>query len=165
MKLEFLTACYDVLTNKTLAKVLFDAISKVGAPTWTNEEISFAKALTKTSPPGAKEVTLRAMIALPDYMDKYLSDTIFGMGGEGMVVPASSDVGDVSYITPLAEFNTCCQAIGSPGYSWHIAARGSTIAHEVLLLASETLTLSGSELLRNPKIIDEAKAEFRLLEP
>ncbi|WP_018962556.1 hypothetical protein [Coprothermobacter platensis] len=102
-------------------------------------------------------------MGIPDeYMGKYLDDTIYGMAGEGTVQPASSDVGDVSYVTPLAQFTTCCQALGSPGHSWqNVAAGGSSIAHKGLELAAKTLALSGSELLRNPEFIKDAREEFQ----
>lgn len=160
--MQFLVGCYNMLPNKTLANVLFESMVKAGPPKWDEEEIEFAKALTETFPPGGKEMSLRISGAPMEYLDKYLDDTICGPFDEGKVMAGSTDVGDVSWITPTAQFTTCCQPIGAPGHSWQIvASSGSSIAHKGLELAAKTLALAGSELLRNPDIIEKAKGEFR----
>lgn len=160
--MQFLTGCYNMLPNKTLSNVLYDSMVKIGPPKWDEGEIEFAKALTETLPPGGKEMALRISGAPMEYLDKYLDDTICRPYDEGKIVAGSSDVSDVSWITPTAQLTTCCQPIGSPGHSWQIvASSGSSIAHKGLELAAKTLALSGSELLRNPDIIEKAREEFQ----
>lgn len=160
-ELEILTACYSVLSNKVLSDLLYESLVKIGPPKWTDEDIQLAKDLTATFEPGGKEAVFRATGAPPEYLDKYLDDAICKPYDEGKVGGGSTDVADVSWVTPTAQFMTCCSPLGCPGHSWQmVVASGSSLAHKGLELAAKTLALSGSKLLRNPELSKKAREEF-----
>lgn len=160
-KVDLLAACYNMLPNETLSAVLYEAMKKAGPPQWTPAEIEFAKEISKSFAPGQKEALIRATKLPPEYGEKYLDDTIAPIFDRGEIMKGSTDVADVSWVTPTAQINTCCQAIGSPGHSWQfVATSGMSIAHKGLELAAKTLAIAGSELLRNPELIEKARAEF-----
>jgi len=160
-KVDLLAACYNMLPNETLSAVLYEAMKKAGPPQWTPAEIAFAKEISKSFAPGQKEALIRATKLPPEYGEKYLDDTIAPIFDRGEIMKGSTDVADVSWVTPTAQINTCCQAIGSPGHSWQfVATSGMSIAHKGLELAAKTLAIAGSELLRKPALIEKARAEF-----
>ena len=75
--------------------------------------------------------------------------------------PGSTDVGDVSWLTPTAQFNTATWPSGSPGHSWQNVSVGkSGIAHKGMLLAAKVLAASCADLMEKPELLAEAKAEF-----
>jgi aminobenzoyl-glutamate utilization protein B len=77
------------------------------------------------------------------------------------VMPGSTEVGDVSQITPTGQLTTCCWPLGTPGHSWQIvASSGSSIGHKGMLLAAKALALTALDLLTRPDVLAEARAEF-----
>ena len=73
----------------------------------------------------------------------------------------STDVGDVSWLTPTVQCNTVCFAADAPGHSWQNVSCGKTsIGHKGLLLAAKVLCRSAIDLYEDHTIIERAKAEF-----
>lgn len=158
---ELLSACYDFLPNDALGDLIFDCMVKVGPPAWTGAELEFARGIAATFAPGQKEAVLRAGCAPAGYLDKDLDDTICPPFARGKVLPGSTDVADVSWITPTACSTACCVAIGTASHSWQMTATsGMSIGHKGMLLAAKSLAMAGSELLRDPGKLAEARKEF-----
>lgn len=81
---------------------------------------------------------------------------------KGTTMGGSSDVGDVSWITPVSQVMTTCAPIGVQLYSWQATASfGSTIGFKGMHLAAKTMALSVYDLLTNPTLIEKAQAEFK----
>ncbi len=75
--------------------------------------------------------------------------------------PGSTDVGDVSWLTPTAQFDAACWTSHCPGHSWQIVAQGkSPMAHKATLYAGQVLAGAAAELMTNPEILAKARAEF-----
>ena len=75
----------------------------------------------------------------------------------------STDVGDVSWLTPTAQFNTATWPSGIPGHSWQIVSAGkSGLAHKGMLYAAKILAGAVSDLMEDASILAEAKAEFAI---
>ena len=73
----------------------------------------------------------------------------------------STDVGDVSWLTPTAQIGTSCFAAGAPGHSWQNVAIGATsIGDKGLLLAGKVLAAAAIDLLSDPVLLSAARAEF-----
>ncbi len=157
----FLSGCYDLLPNEALGNLLYECMVKLGPPAWTAEELEFARKMTASFGPGQKEAVLRAGHAPDGYLGKYLDDTICPPFARGLVLPGSSDVGDVSWITPTACSTACTMVIGTASHSWQMTATsGMSIGHKGMLLAAKSLAMAGSELFRNPAKLAEARKEF-----
>ena len=74
----------------------------------------------------------------------------------------SSDVGDVSWVVPLASFGAATFAPGSAGHSWqNVAVDGTTIGTKGLLNASRVFALTAVELLTDAKLLNAVKEEFK----
>lgn len=79
-----------------------------------------------------------------------------GFGGSG------TDVGEVSWNAPVLRLTAATQVIGSPGHSWAIVCTGSmSIGHKGMLTAARTLSATVLDLLMEPNLLAEVRAEWR----
>ena len=75
--------------------------------------------------------------------------------------PGSTDVGDVSWQTPTAQFTTATWPSGSPGHSWQNVSCGKTsISHKGLLYAAKVLAGAAADLMTQPQLLIDAKEEW-----
>jgi aminobenzoyl-glutamate utilization protein B len=135
---------------------------EIGAPEYTKEELEFAAKITAQFPKQQKIDALRKS-KVPGYerfIDVDLPTEVVDPWGEGETSPGSSDVGDVSWITPTLEFGTACNPLGAPGHSWtFVACAGSTIGHKSLVFAAKTMAGAAAELLTEPALRMKARDE------
>ena len=166
LEVIFLSGMYNHLPNEAIWEVINSNMRKVRAPKFKSEDIEFAKEIKKTTNPKFMEGYTRYIP--PDFMDlamsvlsQPLNKMVLPMLGKGMVAPGSTDVADVSWVTPLGEFQTACFAMGSPGHSWqNTAAAGMSIGHKGMLTAAKVLAFSAIDFMNNPELIEQARKEF-----
>ncbi len=165
--IDFVTGCYDLLPNLALSRVLLENLRLSGGQGFTDEERAFAKRLQASFTPGTLEQAFAGV-------QRHVSGELDGAMLENplweemlphvetpAVMPGSTEVGDVSQITPTGQITTCCWPLGTPGHSWQIvAASGSSIGHKGMLLAAKAMALTGLDLLTKPELLAEVKAEF-----
>ena len=143
---EILSGTYDTLPNVSLNKLVHRSLERVGGYDYTPAEAAFAQKIL-ASDPGQK-------IAASD------PSAIQPMGTETLGY-ASSDVGDVSWVTPTATLSTATFVRGTSAHSWQAAATGgTTIGEKGALVAAKTMALTAAELFLRPEEIRAAKAEF-----
>lgn len=160
-EVDFLTGAYDMLPNDRLGELLLEKLKLVGPPRFTEEEKDFAKQLQSTLPPDAVENALRSYGLTREEVGDPLCEKIVEPFDKGEVLPASTDVGDVSHITPTAQITTCCQALGTPAHSWqNVASVGSTIGFKGMMLAAKAMALAVLDLQIEPGILKAARDEF-----
>jgi len=136
---------YNMLVNDTLGKVMDQALREAGPPVWTAEEKAFAEAMTAQLPAGNRA---RPASEIGPYA--------IGGGGGG-----STDVADVSWVTPTAGMGAATWVPGTPAHSWQaVAAGGMSIGSKGAEVAAKTIALAGARLLREPQLIEAAKAEL-----
>jgi aminobenzoyl-glutamate utilization protein B len=144
---ELINGVYSVLPNDVLGRLMDGNLRRVGAPVWTSEETAFAERLQKTLP-GRSLPTLTSASEIRRYQyngQKY----------------ASTDSGDVSWVTPLATLNTATWVPGTPAHSWQAtAAGGMSIGLKGAVVAAKTLALTVAQVSTSPERIAAAKAEF-----
>jgi aminobenzoyl-glutamate utilization protein B len=72
-------------------------------------------------------------------------------------------VGDVSWLTPTAQFTAVTFPDGCPGHSWQNVSCGKTsIAHKGLLYAAKVLAGAAADLMTQPQLLQDAREEFDL---
>lgn len=163
---NFLSASYNTEYNAVIKKVVNSCLKQVGAPKFKTEEKRFARELVKTLPENSIEgylrfVPLEYMELAKAVLSKPLNKIIIPPLGEGNVEPGSTDVADVSWVSPLAEFTTACEIMASPGHSWqNVATAGMSIGHKGMLTAAKILALSAMKLMKKPHLIEKAKIQF-----
>lgn len=159
---EFKSACYDVLPNHTLNDLLLKNMEKVGAPTYTEGEKQFALQLLNTISEDQKE-TIREISFVPDNItvDKGLHEGVTENIDKDEILLGSTDVGDVSWITPTGQFTTVCWPLGVSNHSWQAtASAGSNIGMKGMLFASKVIAITLFDLVQDNELIEKATKEF-----
>jgi len=164
-EVEVLDAIWEVLPNKALEEVLVACMQRVGAPRFSESCFDFAREITTSFEPGQKERSLKALFhgaPVPEELyEQILNETIVPAPPVEPEPRGSTDVGDVSWCCPTAQFGVACSAIGTPGHSWQNCAQaGSEIGHTGMLTAAKILAEAGLELLTDPAALGKARAEF-----
>ncbi|MDO5400741.1 MAG: amidohydrolase [Eubacteriales bacterium] len=159
----------STLSNRVLEEVLQENLSCAPLPAYSQADWDFAEALKKTCPAGDLPGTLgpqaaekRAFVekmtdsgsrALNDFVMPYVPSDNFERG--------STDVGDVSWLTPTAQMNAVTWVSGCPGHSWQVVSMGkSGIAHKGMLYAAKALAGAAADLMETPALLAKARSEF-----
>ncbi|HUV08485.1 MAG TPA: amidohydrolase, partial [Spirochaetia bacterium] len=162
-KVEFLTGCYNTLPNGCLAKLVTGNMREIGAPVYTEEELTWAAELNKSIPAQQKREWLRRS-RRPNWealMQVSIDRSIPDPWDDGEKGGGSTDVGDVSWNTPTLEFSTAAGILGTPGHSWQFAAQsGMSIGHKSLLYAAQTIAASIIDLFIQRDLLKSVREEF-----
>lgn len=159
----------STLSNQILEKLLHANLTQAPMPEYSDEEISLAREIHATYPhdnlPGVaqrfdhgvrdyvRQVTKRGTRALNNFVMPYVPSDF--------MEPGSTDVGDVSWLTPTAQFNAVTWTSNSPGHSWQNVSMGKTsIAHKGMLYAAKVLAGAAADLMENPVYLAGARTEF-----
>lgn len=167
---KFIDGCADTVCNHVLEKVLYDNFKELGVPEYTEEENRYADKLasefdTLNYWPGiATKQDEKAREQVEDLQKKYghamnafLAPLYTGEAFE----PGSTDVGDVSWLTPTAQIHVAAWPNGCPGHSWQIVSCDRTdIGHKAALQAGKVLAAGAIDLFENPDLLREARREF-----
>ncbi|MFD2036827.1 amidohydrolase [Belliella marina] len=145
--IELASGLYGLLPNETLAKVMHKNLSLLGGVEYDEEEMEFGREIQKTY--NSKNIPpLESAKKVQPYQLTFF--------------PASTDVGDVSYVVPTVGLGTATWVPGTAAHTWQaVAADGMSIGFKGMMLAAKTMALTGKELILNPLLIKEATNEFK----
>jgi aminobenzoyl-glutamate utilization protein B len=161
LEVKFQVGCYDYLPNRVVSEVLLDSFRKVGAPKFSEEDFAFARSLEKSFTPGQKLSVVGASNIPPEYAEMTLHTDVAPIYDWGKTLPGSTDVGDVSWITPTAQLTAATFLIGTAAHSWQAtAASGMAIGQKAMIAAAKAMALGGYELMVKPDLLKRAKEEF-----
>lgn len=168
---QFIDGLADTVTNHTLERLLHRNFTELGVPGYTAGEHAFADALAATYPgsdgvPGigsrfdagyadqVREMRVQAGHAMNDFLLPLYQGEAFR--------PGSTDVGDVSWQTPTAQVHVAAWPNGCPGHSWqNVSCDRTDIGHKAAVHAGKVLAAAVIDLLADPALLDEARAEFQ----
>ena len=144
MEYERIHGLYNMLPNHYLGGLLDSGLRGVGGFSYTAEEASFAEQILST-------LTQPGMIGSQEQVQEWSPK-----GGSG-----STDVADVSWVVPTAQFRAATWVPGTPSHSWQaVAAGGMSIGTNGMMIAAKTLATTAVELFSNPNHVREARAEL-----
>jgi aminobenzoyl-glutamate utilization protein B len=147
MKYEVITGIYGLLPNETLAKAMHSNLQKLGGVSYNADEMVFANKLRESFETTKLPPLSRASEIKPYRLGHF---------------PASTDVGDISYVVPTAGLSTATWVPGTAAHTWQaVAADGMSIGYKGMILAAKTLATMGVDLFTQPALITQAKAEFQ----
>jgi len=150
MEYEITGGVYNLLPVVSLAKLMYANLNMVGGITYTEQEMAFAKKIQESFiGPDKPAITDAAKI------------DSFGTERRG---GGSTDVGDVSWVVPTVGLRVATWVPGTPAHSWQAVACGGTeIGTKGMMVAAQTLALTGFDLFTSQQLIEEAKAEWKKL--
>jgi aminobenzoyl-glutamate utilization protein B len=163
-ELEFLTGCYNKLPNKVLADLVVKQMREIGAPKHTEEELKFAEKMAETIDIDKKMNSLQKSNrpGWEKLRDVHFDERVLDDYREGMVGAGSTDVSDVSWVTPTIEFSTTCSMLGTPGHSWqYVAQNGISIGHKGLIFSTKVHAATALELFTKPDLLQKVKDEWQ----
>ena len=149
---------------------MYKSFEELGVPLYTDQELSFADALAGTyagsdgipgiaaeNDPGLAEQVKALQEKAGHAMNAFLAPLYQGAA----FTPGSTDVGDVSWLTPTAQIHVAAWPNGCPGHSWqNVSSAGSSIGHKAAVHAGKVLAAAAAELLERPEILKAAREEF-----
>jgi aminobenzoyl-glutamate utilization protein B len=160
-QIKVISGCYEVLTNQTLVKLLEKNMHAIGQPSYTDEDRAFAKAISSGYDAISKEKGLESNFIPLSFMDKFLHEGVEPAHDVGKSLKASTDLGDVSWITPTAMFGVATWPLGVLAHTWQAtASSGSGVGFHAMHYASKVLAASLAELYTDKSLLEAAKAEF-----
>lgn len=167
--IRFEKACSNILPNYCLSRVMQANMEAIGKPGITGEEKEYLRQINGTIPGkrnliadlagnlGEKGQALAKAAGENDY-----NDFLVPFLPVSFVLSSSSDVGDVSFVCPLAQAAAATVSSGTPAHSWQTVAQGkSSVAHKNMLFAGKIIAGSVIDVLEHPEILQEARDEWK----
>lgn len=166
--IDFVTGCYELLSNKVISNILLEKMQAVNDIRFTEQERAFAKQLQKSFPEGSIQYAFdhaqknTTATIEPTEIDDPLWERVLPHLQDPGHSPGSTEVADVSQITPTGQLRTTCWPIGTPPHSWQtVASSGSSIGFKGMLFAAKSLALTAYDLMTKPDLLAAAQAEFK----
>ncbi len=163
-----LGSCYaDRFQNSVVAQILSDAALEVGPPQWEEADFTLASRFTahydENQRKGMEAVICRRYPghSVAEIAAKPLDTVVEPFNP--MVCKhgfASSDVGDVGYVTPTASMRVACSALGNPAHSWFLTGMiASSIGQKGIACAAKILALAAIRVYETPALLNGAQEE------
>lgn len=168
VSVEIDTGISDFSPNRTISEVMGKCNVEMGGIEFSEEAKKYADEIYETiSETDRRSIvgTLKMQTGTEDveaFSKEKLLGTAFDYVPSSLVLPGSTDVGDVSHVVPTAQMVATTSVQGTPAHSWQQTAQAnSPIAHEGLIYAGKVMAYTAATLLENPELIEKAKEEHR----
>ena len=167
---KFIDGLADTVSNHSLESVLYRNFKEIGVPEHTPEELDFADKLAQTyngndHVPGfgaENDADLREeVIRLQKEAGHAMNDFLCPLYQGEAFTAGSTDVGDVSWLTPTAQIHVAAWPNGCPGHSWqNVSCDGTSIGKKAAVCAAKVLAASAVDLFEDSRLLAQARAEF-----
>lgn len=145
-KVSLTTGLHEYVFNRPLQETMQRNLEEVGAPAFGEMEQTFARQLQRELGLSESGINITVKPLAPDVQP-----------AEG----GSTDVSDVSYITPTAGLSVATAGMHLPWHSWATAAsHGIPGASKAAQTAAKVIALTGVDLLTRPDLVAQARAHF-----
>ncbi|WP_429813784.1 M20 family metallopeptidase [Ensifer sp. B1-9] len=169
VEIVFDRAATNLLPNLALETAIHQNMVALGPVPFDEADIAFAKEIQKTLTPEAISSSIRLYQIKGDVFANSRLDGSTGLHvglrdfeGQSHFRAGSTDVGDVSWITPTAQCWAPAWAIGTAPHTWQVVAQGkSAAAHKAFAHAAKSLAATGLDLILDTNLLARAKAEWR----
>ena len=168
VEVKMIGACSSLLNNHYLADLHYQAMKEIGPISYTDQEIAFAEEINSRYPEENRKgvfKNLRIPESETGRVAAAKNEPVIGENFPAMdaeqIMTGSTDVGDVSWITPLSMLGTACSPTGAASHSWGItAASGMSIGHKGMMHAAKIMAGAAAMVISDPEHLKRAKEEF-----
>lgn len=157
----------DICPNDTISELMTNALIQAGPPDFDENDQALAQQFRdQYTPAEIDSAMVRINLHYPNGGGEKLRDTtlvrdIAPYVRSNKQMAGSSEVGDVSYVTPTALAWITCLPNGTPGHSWQVTAMAaSSLVHKSLVCAAKTMALSTVTLFDEPETVKKAREEL-----
>lgn len=169
VEIVFDRAATNLLPNITLETAIHQNMVALGPVPFDEADVEFARQIQQTMTPEAIASSIRLYQIKGDIFANSRMDGSSGLHlglrdfeGQSHFRAGSTDVGDVSWVTPTAQCWAPAWAIGTAPHTWQVVAQGkSPAAHKAFAHAAKSLATTGLDLILDPDLLARAKAEWR----
>lgn len=162
VEIEFDGASAEILPNRVMEELLHENVQAIGGVPFDEEDHAFGRSIQESVTPAEVSAAKRRVGLSAD-------DSRGFWDGVGQLIdPAhrplmsgSTDVGDVSWVTPTVQIMGGTAALGTPFHSWQMVAQGkSRSAHKGMVHAATAMAGTALDLLTRPEVLQRAREEF-----
>lgn len=146
---EFIKAVSNTMPNNVLEQVMYKNLTEISHPVNGGPDQQLAEDIMRSQLPEGKRP------------DQALDESVMEYTPSDASIPGSTDVGDVSWICPVAQIGTATWPVGTAPHSWQAVACGkSNFAHRGTLYAGQVIAGSAIDLINDAGILSQAWEEF-----
>lgn len=166
---DVLTGLSDFIPNYKLSTVLQESMEEIGAPAFDEVDFKQSKQFFETLTEDERQQINKKV--QKDYskeetaeiLENPLDTKIHPLNYPAPTMPGSTDVGDLSYVTPTAQFTMATTALGTSPHTWQMVAQGNTNqALKGVRAAAGALGLASIKLFERPEVTDKAREELNI---
>lgn len=140
--IELVASCSEMKVNRVLTELYYDAMTQVPTPTYTPEELDFAKQITE-------EAEL--------INDGTLFSGLEPLEDEPVPIAIGTDASQVSHTVPLITLSAATMCKGTPLHHWAAAKQaGMTIGQKGMLYVARCMAEGTKLLMETPGSIEKA---------
>ena len=148
---KVLGSAWPIHTNRALAETMYANIQAVGLPTWSEADVTLAKATQAEL--GVPVVGLATKIPELNGQPAIPDDEKRGGG--------SDDIGDISWTVPTVSLSFPANFQAGPGHNWANAIPMATpIAHKGVNAGAQVQAMTVIDLVMRPGVVAAAKDYF-----
>ncbi|AOW80889.1 amidohydrolase [Halodesulfurarchaeum formicicum] len=159
---NYITGAYELLTNDTLADLLWETFEELGPIDYSAADREFAAELHDTIDEAALDARLKDLPAdaARAVEGESLYSTPLERTDDAPLMLGSTDVSDVSWITPTAQFRAASWPVGTRPHTWQAVAASGGFGRKSAPYAAKVLAGTAYDLFTDPKRLEAAWAEF-----
>ncbi|WP_124393967.1 amidohydrolase [Rhodococcus wratislaviensis] len=162
VSVEFDGGSSEILPNDVLEAALHRNVEKLGGVSFDEVDQESARRFTLTIPQKDLAET-RKRLGMSRFNDSSLFAGVPPVPTREArpLVHGSTDVGDVSWVTPTVQLTGSNWAIGTPIHSWQSVAQGKLpAAHKGMIYAAKAIAATALDLYTDPQLLKSARHEF-----
>lgn len=173
VNIRMMKGCSNTVPNVSMDRIMYRNLLEIPRPACPNSEKALVDALAATlKPQGA--IVRHQVSNLPEYIisakqkqeildraDEKIQTFVLPYVPSDAPIPASSDVGDVSWICPTSQIATATWVAGTVNHTWQAVTSGKTeFAHRSTLYAAQVMMGTAIDLYNNPEQLKTAQQEL-----
>ncbi|MEV7605914.1 amidohydrolase [Paenarthrobacter sp. NPDC089322] len=161
LTVEIQGATAELLPNEVLERAIHEITELIGPVPFNEADQAVAQKFL-TQYPESEITAVRQRFGIDRFDTKALHDLLPALNPS---MPrhqetGSTDVGDVSWVTPTVQIFSASMAIGTQAHSWQWVAQGKLpAAHKGMAHAAKVMASTAVELLTDEPLLAAAKAE------